>query len=129
MSENNKTFESQISEELGLTREQLVFSFKQVEGITILDLITHNPRHNQSFLFHTVKAINKEEAYEKMLEYIQEHIQKDSSYTLQWVKIGDNNLQTSYFRAKDIYELLDKFYFERDINSYRVFSISLNPVS
>jgi hypothetical protein len=64
-----------------------------------------------------------------MLEYISEHYSTESSMTIQWVKIGDNKLHTSYFRAKNMYEALDKFYYERDMNQYKIFSITLNPVS
>ncbi len=65
----------------------------------------------------------------KMLEYVKINFKKEDSYTLQWSKTGESNLHTSYFRAKNFYEILDKFYFDRDINSYRIFSISINPIS
>jgi len=121
--------ESRIGEILGLGKDHLVFSYKSVNEVIQLDIITFNPRHSQSFLFHSVKALDKLEAAEKVLEYVNKHIQKEDSYTLQWIKIGEQNLHTSYFRAKNIYEVLDKFYFERDVNSYRIYSISLNPLS
>jgi hypothetical protein len=66
---------------------------------------------------------------QKMLDYVKINFKKEDSYTLQWSKVGDQSLHTSYFRAKNIYEILDKFYFERDLNSYRIYSISLNPIS
>jgi len=121
--------ETKIVEILGLTKDQLVFSYKSMHEITQLDIITFNPRHSQSFLFHSVKAINRLEAAHKVLEYVNKFYQKEDTYTLQWIKIGEQNLHTSYFRAKNIYEVLDKFYFERDVNSYRIYSISLNPIS
>lgn len=121
--------EDKIRSILGLGKEHLIFSYKSVNGVTQLDLITFNPRHSQSFLFHTVKAIDKFDALNKVLEYVKNFYQKEDSYTLQWIKVGDQDLQTSYFRAKNLYEVLDKFYFERDVNSYRVYSISLNPMS
>lgn len=121
--------ESKIGEFLGLGKDHLVFSYKTVNEVIQLDLITFNPRHSQSFLFHSVKALDKLEAANKVLEYVNKHYQKEDSYTLQWIKIGEQNLHTSYFRAKNIYEVLDKFYFERDVNSYRIYSISLNPLS
>jgi len=123
------SLEEEIGSILGLEKDQLVFSYKQVDGVINLDLITFNPRHNQSFLFHSVKAIDKKEALEKLLDYTKSNFRKEESYTLQWVKIGEPNLHTSYFRAKNIYEVLDKFYYERDVNSYRIYNISLNPIS
>lgn len=121
--------QGEIAAYLGVKQDQLIFSFKQKEGITKLDLITINPKHEQSFLFHTIKAVDKIEALNKMLEYIQIHYKNEDSYTIQWIKVGEERLHTSYFRAKNIYEALDKFFYERDINSYKVYSISLNPIS
>lgn len=121
--------EAEIASILGLEKDQLVFSYKQEGGIVHLDLTTINPRHHQSFLFYSVKAIDKMEALNKVWEYVNLHYQKEDTYTLQWIKIGEHNLHTSYFRAKNIYEVLDKFYYERDVNSYRIYSISLNPMS
>ena len=126
---NLREVEAKISDILGLGKDHLVFSYKAVNGVTQLDIITLNPRHDQSFLFHSVKGLDKLEAASKLLEYVQLHYQKEDSYTLQWIKIGEQNLHTSYFRAKNIYQVLDKFYFERDVNSYRIYSISLNPMS
>lgn len=121
--------ENDISSVLGLSKEELVFSYKSTNEVVQLDLITFNPRHHQSFLFYSVKAIDKLEAISKALEYVNLHYKKEDSYTLQWIKIGEQNLHTSYFRAKNIYDVLDKFYYERDVNSYRIYSISLNPIS
>lgn len=124
-----ESLQAEIMTILGLSKDQLNFSFKEIDGIIHLDLMTINPRHQHSFLFHSVKAIDKQEAMQKMLDYIKINFKKEDSYTLQWSKLGETSLHTSYFRAKNIYEILDKFYFERDVNSYRIYSISLNPIS
>ena len=121
--------EQKIANVLGLKESQLIFNFRQIDGITTFDLITINPNHQQSFLFHSLKAIDKNEALNKMLEYLEKHYQNEDSYTIQWVKVGQNKLHTSYFRAKNIYGILDKFFYERDINSYKIYSIALNPIS
>jgi hypothetical protein len=126
---NLESLQAEIMTILGLTSEQVNFSYKEIDGIVHLDLMTINPRHQQAFLFHSVKAIDKSEAMQKMLDYVKINFKKEDSYTLQWSKVGDQSLHTSYFRAKNIYEILDKFYFERDLNSYRIYSISLNPIS
>jgi hypothetical protein len=123
------SIEQKIASYLGLKESQLIFNFRQIDGITTLDLITINPHHQQSFLFHSLKAIDKNEALNKMLEYVEKHYQNEDSYTIQWVKVGENKLHTSYFRAKNIYGILDKFFYERDINSYKIYSIALNPIS
>lgn len=124
-----ESLESEIYSLLNVEQSEFNFSYKEEGGVTILDLTTFNPRHSQSFLFHSVKAIDKIEALTKMTDYIKTHFTKEESFTLQWVKIGENQLQTSYFRAKNFYDVLDKFFFEREINTCKIFSISLNPIS
>jgi hypothetical protein len=114
---------------LGMSQENMVFNFKQRNETVRLDLVTINPKHEQSFLFHSTTGTDKTDALRKMIEYIQNHYHHENSMTIQWMKIGENKLHTSYFRAKNMYEALDKFYYERDINQYKIFSISLNPVS
>ncbi len=118
-----------IENHLGLKAGQLVFEYRNIDGKLQLDLITINPRHNQSFLFHTVKGYDKVDVLQKMLEYVTKYKEKESSYTLQWVAKGDSELHTSYFRAKNIYDALDKLYYGRDMNTITVFSVVLNPVA
>lgn len=118
-----------IANLLGMAQENMVFNFKQRNETVRLDLVTINPKHEQSFLFHSTTGTDKADALRKMLEYIQNHYHHENSMTIQWMKVGENKLHTSYFRAKNMYEALDKFYYERDLNQYKIFSISLNPVS
>jgi hypothetical protein len=94
-----------------------------------LDLITINPRHSQSFLFHSEKAADKVDALRKMLDYVKNYKEKENSYTIQWVARGEHELHTSYFRAGNILEALEKLYYGRDRNTITVFSVVLNPVS
>ncbi len=114
---------------LGLSASNVIFNFKQKGDLVRLDLVTINPKHEQSFLFRSENGIDKIDALKKMLDYIVKHYPEENSLTIQWIKIGENVLHTSYFRAKNMYEALDKFYYEREINQYKIFSISLNPVS
>ncbi|MCS6820146.1 MAG: hypothetical protein RMJ53_09295 [Chitinophagales bacterium] len=121
--------QSEIAQMLGMRQENLIFNFKFKNETVKLDLVTVNPRHEQSFLFHSVTGTDKADALRKMVDYIQNHYHHENSMTIQWMKVGENVLHTSYFRAKNMYEALDKFYYERDLNQYKIFSISLNPVS
>lgn len=117
-----------IEEYLGIDGS-LVFDFLQENGNSKLNLITVNPRHNQSFLFHTVIGVDKLDALQKMLDYVKSYREKESSFTVQWRTKTDKELQTSYFRARNMYEALDKLYYGRDINSITVYSIVMNPVA
>jgi hypothetical protein len=121
--------QKQIEEHLGMEGSQLLFDFRPMEDRMRLDLITVNPRHHQSFLFHTVTGYDKVDALRKMLDYVRQSRDQESSYTIQWVARGERELNTSYFRATNMYDALDKLYYGRDINTITVFSVVLNPVS
>jgi hypothetical protein len=121
--------QSEIENHLGLTGGQLIFEFRSIDGKMQLDLITINPRHNQSFLFQSVKGYDKVDVLQRMLDYVKKYKEKEGSYTIQWLAKGDPELHTSYFRAKNMYDALDKLYYGRDMNTITVFSLVLNPVA
>ena len=113
----------------GLESNSIVFEYKEELGHIKLDLITVNPRHKQSFLFHSAEGLTKDDCLYKMLAYLREYKVKESSYTIQWSLMGAEELHTSYFRANNILSALDKFYHGRDLNSIVVFSLVLNPIA
>jgi len=121
--------QAEIGKYIGMGANSLVFNFEEEGKGVVLRLITVNPRHNQSFLFHTEEGVGKEQCLQRMLEYVREYKDKESSYTIQWSARGENVLHTSYFAAKNVMGALDKLYFDRDPNSITVFSVSLNPLS
>ncbi len=121
--------QKEIMEYLGLRSENLIFDYMNKDNHVVLNLITVNPRHNQSFLFHQESGIDKLDALRKMYNYVRHKKQKENSYTIQWVADGESELHTSYFRANNIYDALDKLYYDRDMNTISVFSVVLNPVS
>jgi hypothetical protein len=92
-------------------------------------LITVNPQHNQSFLFHSCEGADKADALRSMLDYVKGYKDEESSFTIQWTLRGESALHTSYFRAKNILGALDKLYYDRDPNSITVFSVMMNPIS
>ncbi|GAA4353641.1 hypothetical protein GCM10023185_14480 [Hymenobacter saemangeumensis] len=119
----------EIEQHLGMEPGQLLFEYRQLDGQTRLDLITVNPRHQQSFLFRYELGYDRVDCLRKMLSYVRSFRDTESSYTLQWRARGDKELQTSYFRAHNVYEALDKLYYGRDLNTITVFSVVLNPSS
>lgn len=121
--------QNEITNFLGLKSSDLVFEYTSTDGKVKLDLITVNPRHNQSFLFKSITGFDKTDVLNKMLDYVRTHKEKESSYTIQWTTKGMGELQTSYFRAKNIYDALDKLYYGRDMNNLTVFSVVLNPIA
>ncbi len=113
----------------GLESNSIIFQFHDEDAGVKLDLVTVNPRHRQSFLFHSEQGYDKLDCLKKMLAYVQDYKEKDSSYTIQWSLKGEDDLQTSYFRAKNILSALDKLYYGRDMNAVTVFSVVLNPIA
>lgn len=118
-----------IKDHLGLATDNLIFEYSNLPQGVKLDLITINPRHNQSFLFHTTTGLDKVDALKKMVDYVHSNHSGEETYTIQWMARGDKELHTSYFRAKNIYEALDKLYYGRDSNLITVYIIKLNPIS
>lgn len=121
--------QSEIGKYIGMGQNSLIFNFDENGRHVVLRLITVNPRHNQSFLFHTTEGLTKIEALKEMLTYVRDYKEAESSYTIQWTLKGENQLQTSYFRAKNVLGALDKLFYDRDPNSITVFSVMLNPIS
>lgn len=119
----------EIAERLGIAPENLIFDFREQGGRVRLDLITINPKHGQSFLFQTTTGESKLDALYAMLHYVKTYKEKDQSFTIQWALKGDKELHTSYFRAANIFEALEKFSYGRDVNSVIIFSVTLNPIS
>jgi hypothetical protein len=120
-----------IGDHIGMGPDSLVFNYetdRAAKRVKLL-LITLNPRHNQSFLFHHTEGTDKLECLREMLDYVRNYKERTSSYTIQWSARGDHGLQTSYFRAKNVLEALDKLFYDRDPNSITVFSVILNPIT
>jgi hypothetical protein len=123
--------QKEIGDHIGIGQDSLVFNYEEDKKgkRTKLYLITLNPRHHQSFLFEATEGSDKLDALEQMLDYVRNYKERTDSYTIQWSARGENNLQTSYFRAKNVLEALDKLYYDRDPNSIIVFSVILNPIT
>jgi hypothetical protein len=121
--------QQEIKDYLGLRTSDIVFEYSSMDGKVKLDLITINPRHNQAFLFHSETGTDKIDVLKKLLTYVQSYKEKENSYTIQWVAKAGKELHTSYFKASNIMDALQKLYYGRDMNTITVFSVVLNPIS
>ncbi len=121
--------QKEIRSHIGLPEESVIFDFEDFDGKIKMDVITVNERHRQSFLFHTVTDFDKVGCLERMLKYARSYKERENSYTIQWSLIGEKELHTSYFRAKNILEAIDKLMYGRDPSSVNVFSVVLNPIA
>ena len=123
------SLQKEIGDYIGLGKDSLLFNFDAKGKRSQLHLITVNPNHNQSFLFHATIGSDKVDALREMLKYVKTYKDRTSSFTIQWSARGENGLQTSYFRAKNVLEALDKLFYDRDANTIVVFSVILNPIA
>jgi hypothetical protein len=121
--------QQKIRDVLGINKNNISFEFHQMPEYVDLDLMTTSPIHKQSFLFHSSEGRDKIEALELMLKYVNNQLFIEDSYTIQWKLLGSNKIHQSYFRAKNIMDSLDKFYYGRSLSSVIVYSIQLNPLS
>ncbi|PCJ85352.1 MAG: hypothetical protein COA57_07745 [Flavobacteriales bacterium] len=121
--------QKEIEAYIGMKSANIIFDFHEIDGMTKLDIVTVNPTHRQSFLFHSVTGYDRANALGKMLDYVKIYKEKESPYTVQWSLKDDDELHTSYFRAKNISTALDKFYYGRDPNSTVIFSVVMNPIT
>ena len=121
--------QKEIEEYIGLGPNSLIYNFGDTSSGTTLHLVTVNPRHNQSFLFHKEEGYDKIDCLKKMLNYVKNYKDKQSTYTIQWKHSKDDTLQTSYFSAKNVLSALDKLFYDRDPNSITIFSVIMNPTT
>jgi hypothetical protein len=105
------------------------FEYNSVEDKTEVTLITYNPIHHEQFVLKKEIAANPEQGLQKMLEYLEHIRQNQNTYTLIWLKRGENKTRTSYFSGKDMKEVLEKFYHNKDRENYIIYEMKLNPES
>jgi hypothetical protein len=129
LSKELRAIEQNIAEFLQMDLDRLEFGYYKDGEKSVLNLVTISERHNQKFLFHRATGFGEMDVAMKMLDYVKNHRRIKNSYTIQWSLADEHELHTSYFRGKDIYDVLDKFYFGKDINSTIIFHLSLNPVA
>ncbi len=121
--------QKEIEKYIALKQSNIIFDFNQHNNEINLDVVTVNPRHHQSFLFHSSVGATKVEALNKMLNYIKNYKDKESSYTIQWSLKDKQELHTSYFRATNIMDAIEKLFYGNDPSSIIIFSVVLNPIT
>lgn len=111
------------------------FTSDKIENKVKASLITYNPKTDASFLLKSVKTDSEIEALEEILAYL-ESLHNDGSYqtyTIKWYdsedKVRKDRPNKSYFAGKDLYEILDKFYYGKNKQNLTIYSIRLNPMS
>ena len=120
---------NKIAQSLNIELDQMVFDYHQMPDYIDLDLFTINKVHKQQFFFHSSEGRDKIEALELMLKYVKNKLFIEDSFTIQWKIKGETEIHQSYFRAINMMDALDKFYFGRSVSSIVIYSIILNPIA
>ena len=124
--------EHQISELIRNGRSGCHASFRySQQGPKIrTKLVTWNPKHRSTFLVHETEARSRIDALHELLMYVKDKIRdQEKPFTVKWHLKNTNEckLVTSHFYAQDIYNLLDKFYYDKNRDDYEIIEIKLNP--
>ena len=93
-------------------------------------LLTWNPKHKSTFLVKEIETDSVIQALKQLLKYVKDKIRDDEKpYTVKWhLKDSDDpKLITSHFYATEIYDLLQKFYYDKNHDDYQIIEIKLNP--
>ena len=101
-----------------------------------LDLITYNPKHKTTFLLHSIKEERIPDNHcfiivlEKMLAYIQKRTTTILNYNVEWnYRFADNEKQepikSSYFRGRNVQEILEKLYFNKEKDTIVIYKIEM----
>ena len=105
------------------------FEYQKRNGETELTIITYNPIHHEQFVLKKENADSVEHALKKVLEYLENSRKQQNTYTLVWLRKGENKTQTSYFSGSDMKDVLEKFYHNKESEDYIIYEIKLNPES
>ena len=93
-----------------------------------LTVFTYNPIHRTTFVFLQGCGKTKESALKDALLRLSAFRKAENSYTVEWCETGKET-HISYFKGRDILEVLDKFFYKKNKTEYQIFLIKLNPIS
>ena len=104
------------------------FDYGTARGDISVDIITYNVQKSQAFLLHSNIGTTKTEAIQSAIKYFEETMLEENTYTVVWQKKDSNEQLTSYFRAKNMAEVMKKFYHNSG-DEVVIFEVKLNPVA
>lgn len=100
------------------------------------EVTTQHPRVKEEFLLVAVEGENEAECLKKISAYIDSllatkpQVYNQNTYTVMWRKMGSHlGAMVSYFSGQDVYEVLDKFYYNKNKEEYIIDLIKLNPIA
>jgi hypothetical protein len=125
--------ENKISEFIKLDNKCTVhFDYKKAHSSldkVELTVTTFNPAHDEKFVLMKTTEVGTLKCLEKVLSYLEHHKKYQSSYTVLWSEKTKFQINTSYFYAYDMQEVLDRFYESKDRHAFIIYEMKLNPIS
>ena len=103
------------------------------EQKVVLTLITSNPKHNELFSLYTTSAHNNEiKCLDEIIVYLDSWCQEDNgyfNYEVVWFrKESPDNKITSYFTGKNYYEIMHRFFENKNPNDFIIVSSHMRPI-
>ena len=109
------------------------FDYKKAQGTSLdkldLTVTTRNPLHDETFVLMKVTEVGILKCLEKVVSYLEHHKRFQSSYTVLWSEKAKFMLNTSYFYAYDMQEVLNRFFEGKDRHAFIIYEMKLNPIS
>ena len=109
------------------------FDYNKVSGGSAdkisLTVTTFNPVHDEKFILMKVTESGILKCLDKVVSYLEHHKRYQSTYTVMWSEKAKFMLNTSYFYAYDMQEVLERFYEGKDRHAFIIYDMKLNPMS
>ena len=103
------------------------------DGYIFLTVVTVNPVHREMFTLHQTDGYSSQiECLDEVLAYLQSVRQQSSGYIpyeVVWYKKSESGTNKSTFYVKNLQELSDKFFENKNPDDYVIRKIEMLPVS
>jgi hypothetical protein len=127
---NQEQLRQEIARILDMKPELLIYETREKGPHEfVLDLTTISPnKHQTRFLFHSSIGASYDEALSNMYEYVTTHMRNQDTFQIRWHNPKTRQVEVSWFRASNIIEALDKFFYDgKEVGDYKIYEVSLRP--
>jgi len=109
------------------------FFYENENKLTYLTVVTINPKHQEMFTLHQTHGYKDSiGCLDEVMAYLDNIHRSDSGiipYKVSWCKLNENNRNESTFYVKNLQELTDKFYENKNVDDYVIQSVVMLPMS
>lgn len=105
------------------------FDYSRNRENVALTVKTYNPKNKETFVLKEITAKDDDECLSHVLKYLESVTSEESPFTVVWRRHNEGDSFKSYFYAKNIRHLLDKFYKDKNEADYLIESITRSPMA